>query len=484
MNDLRYAWRMLLKNPGFSAVAIVTLALGIGAASAAFSWIQSVLLRTVPGVTEPHRLAVLAPKHLSGSLIDTMSYPDLKELAEHKELFTGIVASQFSPMSMMVGAEPEWVWGQIVTANFFDILGVRKWIGRTFLPDEETRPGGHPVVVLSHAFWQRRFKGDSNIVGQTISLNRHVFTVVGVGAPDFRGTMGGLAFDLWAPVMMREQLTPGGWNPDIFQTRGNRWLHTVARLAPCVSLARAQAALDTVAEQWEREYPKSNRGIRYALVPMWKSPWGAPRIFLPLLSVLFAVTLLVLLIVAANIANLLLARATSREREIAVRVALGASQGRVIRQLLTESVVLSLLGAAAAVPCAIWLTDLTMNLLPTFYLPVVFDPHLDTHGLIFMLLVGVATGVLFGLAPAWQSTRPNLNTALKAGARGVSIGRNRLRGGVGIAEVALPFFVLICAGVSLQSFCFSRRINRGFDPYGGLLAKISLGVPCYRDSGG
>ncbi len=484
MNDLRYAWRMLLKNPGFSAVAIVTLALGIGAASAAFSWIQSVLLRTVPGVTQPHRLAVLAPKHLSGSLIDTMSYPDLKELAEHKELFTGIVASQFSPMSMMVGAEPEWVWGQIVTANFFDILGVRPWIGRTFLPDEETRPGGHPVVVLSHAFWQRRFKGDSNIVGQTISLNRHVFTVVGVGAPDFRGTMGGLAFDLWAPVMMREQLTPGGWNPDIFQTRGNRWLHTVARLAPGVSLARAQAALDTVAEQWEREYPKSNRGIRYALVPMWKSPWGAPRIFLPLLSVLFAVTLLVLLIVAANIANLLLARATSREREIAVRVALGASQGRVIRQLLTESVVLSLLGAAAAVPCAIWLTDLTMNLLPTFYLPVVFDPHLDTHGLIFMLLVGVATGVLFGLAPAWQSTRPNLNTALKAGARGVSIGRNRLRGGLVIAEVALALLLLIGAGLSLQSFRYARRINRGFDPDGVLLANIRLGVHGYGDPDG
>src|SRR6185503_9934869 len=333
MNDLRFAFRQLLKNPGFTAVAVLTLAIGVAANTAAFSWIQTVLLRTVPGVTEMNRLVVVAPRHVSGNLIDTMSYPDLKDLAAHKELFAGIVATQYSPMSMMVGAEPEWVWGQIVTANFFDVLGVRALVGRTFLPDEETQPGGHPVVVLSHAFWQSRFKGDPSVVGQTITLNRHAFTVVGVAAPGFRGTMGGLMFDIWAPVMMREQLTPGGWNPDIFQARGNRWLHTVARLAPGVSERQGQMAVDALAQQWQEAYPTSNRDIRFALVPMWKSPWGAPRVMLPLLSVLFAVTVLVLLIVAANIANLLLARASSREREIALRLALGAGRARVIRQL-------------------------------------------------------------------------------------------------------------------------------------------------------
>ena len=337
-----------------------------------------------------------------------MSYPDLKDLNGRKELFAGVAASQFSPMSLMVGAEPEWVWGQIVTANFFDVLGVRPALGRTLLPDEETRPGGHPVVVLSHSFWQRRFKGDSNIIGATISLNRHPFTIVGVAAAGFRGTMGGLAFDLWAPVMMRDQLTPGGWNPDLFQARNNRWLHTVARLAPGVGVKQVQAAVDTLAQQWDQEYPASNRDIRYSLVPMWKSPWGAPRVLLPLLSVMFAVTVLVLLIVSANIANLLLARATSREREIAVRLALGAGRRRVIRQLLTESVLLALLGGAVGIPLAAWLTDFTQRLLPTFYLPVVLNPELDIRGLIFMSLVAAGTGVLFGLAPALQSTRPNL----------------------------------------------------------------------------
>jgi predicted permease len=484
MNDLRFAFRVVLKNPGFTIVAVLTLALGIGANSAAFSWIQTVLLRTVPGVAEPHHLVVVAPRHVSGSLIETMSYPDLKDLAGHQELFAGIVASQFSPMSMMIGTEPEWVWGQIVTANFFDVLGVRPLIGRTFLPDEETKPGGHPVVVLSQAFWQRRFKGDSNIIGTIITLNRHPFTIVGIAAPDFRGTMGGLAFDLWAPVMMREQLTPGGWNPELFQARGNRWLHTVARLAPAVSLRQAQAALDTVAQQWEQEYPASNRNIRYALVPLWKSPWGAPRVLLPLLSVLFAVTVLVLLIVAANIANLLLARATGREREIAVRLALGAGRGRVIRQLLTESVLLALLGGAAGIPLAAWLTGFTQQLLPAFYLPLALNPHLDTRGLIFMLVVAAGTGVLFGLAPAWQSTRPNLCSALKEGARGVSIGRHWLRGALVASEVALALVLLIGAGLCFQSFRHARTMNRGFDPENVLLANLRLGVHGYGDQEG
>ena len=183
MNDLRFAFRQLLKNPGFTLVAVLTLALGIGANTAAFSWIQTVLLRSIPGVEDEDRLIVIAPRHVQGELIDTMSYPDVQDLAAHRELFSGIVASQYSPVSLMAGTEPEWAWAQCVTANFFDVLRVRAALGRTFLPEEESTPGGHPVVVLSHAFWQRRFSGASNIIGQTITLNRHPFTIVGVAAP-------------------------------------------------------------------------------------------------------------------------------------------------------------------------------------------------------------------------------------------------------------------------------------------------------------
>ena len=483
MNDLKFAFRQLLKNPGFTAVAVLTLALGIGANTAAFSWIQTVLLRSVPAVAESDRLVVIAPRHVSGNLIDTMSYPDLKDLDAHKELFAGIVASQYAPVSMTTGSEPEWVWAQCVTANFFDVLGVRPVLGRTFLPEEESAPGGHPVVVLSHAFWQRRFSGDSNLIGRTLTLNRHAFTIVGVAAPGFRGTMGGLAFDLWAPVMMREPLLPGGWNPGIFQARNNRWLHTIGRLAPGVSVRQARTAVEILARQWEQEYPSTNRDIHFALVPMWKSPWGAPGVLMPVLSVMFAVTCLVLLIVAANIANLLLVRATQREREIAVRLAVGASRVRVIRQLLTESVLLAVLGAAAGVPCAMWLVDLTQDLFPVVFLPVVLAPHLDVRALVFMLLAALGVGVLFGLAPAWQSTRPNLCIALKEG-RGIAGGRHWLRSSLVAAEIALALLLLISAGLCFQSFRQARRMNPGFDPAGVLLANIRLGVHGYSDQDG
>ena len=484
MNDLKFAFRQLLKHPGFTIVAVLTLALGVGANTAAFSWIQTVLLRSLPGVAAADRLVVIAPRHVQGELIDTMSYPDVQDLAAHKELFSGIVSSQYSPVSMTVGAQPEWAWAQCVTANFFDVLGVRAALGRTFLPEEESSPGGHPVIVLSHAFWQRRFSGASNVIGQTITLNRHPFTIVGVAVAGFRGTMGGLAFDLWAPVMMRDKLLPGGWNPAIFQARNNRWLHTVARLAPGVSLSQARSVVETIARHWDQEYPASNHNIRFALVPMWKSPWGAPGVLMPVLSVMFAVTCLVLLIVAANIANLLLARATQREREIAVRLAIGASRRRVIRQLLTESVLLAVLGAAVGIPCALFLTDLTRTLLPIVFLPVVLDPHLDTNALLFMLLAAVGLGVMFGLAPAWQSTRPNLCGALKEGARGVAAGRHWLRSALVASEIALALLLLISAGLCFQSFRHARAMNPGFDPHGVLLANIRLGVQGYTDKDG
>jgi predicted permease len=251
-----------------------------------------------------------------------------------------------------------------------------------------------------------------------------------------------------------------------------------------VSLAQARSAVETLARQWEQEYPATNRNMRFALVPMWKSPWGAPGVLMPVLSVLFAVTCLVLLIVAANIANLLLARATNREREIAVRLAVGASRGRIIRQLLTESVLLALLGAAAGVPCANWLMHLTRDLFPVVFLPVVLDPHLDLRALAFMLLAAVGIGVLFGLAPAWQSTRANLGLALKEGGRGVSSGRHGLRSALVASEIALALLLLIGAGLCFQSFRHARAMKPGFDPDGVLLANIRLGVHGYADRDG
>jgi putative ABC transport system permease protein len=242
--------------------------------------------------------------------------------------------------------------------------------------------------------------------------------------------------------------------------------------------------VETLARQWDQEYPATNRDIRFALVPMWKSPWGAPGVLMPVLSVLFAVTCLVLLIVAANIANLLLARATKREREIAVRLAVGASRGRVIRQLLTESLLLAVLGAAVGVPCAVGLMDLTRDMFPVVFLPVVLDPHLDMRALVFMLLAAISIGFLFGLAPAWQATRPTLGNALKDGARGVSAGRHTLRSALVASEMALALLLLIGAGLCFQSFRYARTLRPGFDARGVLLTNVRLGVHGYNETDG
>jgi predicted permease len=330
--DVRFALRLLAKNPAFTIIAVLTLALGIGANTAAFSWIQNVILRSVPGVPQLDRLVVITPQHASGTITDTMSYLDVQDLNARKDLFTGVAVSQFSPVSLDNGDDHVWAWGQIVSANYFDVLGVRATMGRTFLPEEETKPGGHPVVVISHSFWKRQFAGDPKIVGKVVHLNQHAFTIVGVASQGFLGNLGGLSFDLWAPLMMHREITPGNGGTDMFTSRGARWLHTMGRLSPGVSRAQAQLACGTIAKSWEKEFQNSHRDMNLKLYPLWDSPWAAPRIMLPVLSVLFAVTILVLLIVAANFANLLLARASTRAREMSVRMALGGGRARLIRQ--------------------------------------------------------------------------------------------------------------------------------------------------------
>jgi predicted permease len=484
LRDVRFALRLLVKNPAFTIVAILTLALGIGANTAAFNWIQNVILRSVPGVPELNSLVVIAPQHTSGTITDTMSYLDTKDLNARKDIFSGVAVSQFSPVSLENGSDHVWAWGQIVSANYFDVLQVRAALGRTFLREEEIKPGGHPVVVISHAFWKRQFAGDPKIVGRVIRLNQTSFTVVGVAAEGFLGNLGGLSFDLWAPVMMNREITPGGGDSDLFTSRGARWLHTMARLAPGVSREQAAAACATIAKSWEKEFPNSHRDMQLKLFPLWDSPWAAPRIMLPVLSVLFAVTILVLLIVAANFANLLLARASTRAREMSVRVALGGGRGRLIRQLLTESVTLSTLGCALGVPAAMWLTDLLKRLFPTTYLPIVLGPKLDGFGLIFMIGVGLAIGILFGLAPALHAARGDLFAGLKEGTRGNTTARAWLRNLLVSAQVAVALLLVIGGALCFQSFQYARQMNRGFNPNGVLLANIRLGVHGYDNRTG
>jgi predicted permease len=478
LKDLRFGLRMLLKRPAFAAVTILSLAVGIGANTTVFCWIQNVLSRPFPGVAEPGRLVVLCGAH-GAVQFDTVSYPDLKDYARLKDIFAGAIGSQITPACLSVNGQKEWIFGQIATADYFDVLGVKPLVGRTFVQEEEQKPGGHPVMVLSYAFWQRRFGGDPSVVGKPVELNQHSFTIVGVVPEAFHGTMSGLMIDFWAPLTMHREVANFG----SLTERGDHWLHSQARLQPGVTLAQAQAAASALAGQLAEAYPQSNREIDLHVLPPWKSPYGGQSLLLPALRILLAVSLGVLLIVAANVANLLLARAASREKEIAIRLALGAGHGRLIRQLLTESVLLALLGGALGTVAARWATRLLMFFMPRTHLPIGYTFGLDSGTLWFTLLVTVATGLVFGLAPALQATRARLHDTLKEGGRASVAGmaHHRLRGALVVSEVALAMLLLMGAGLCLKGFQRARRIDPGFDPNHALVAGLRVGMHGYTE---
>lgn len=480
MNDLRYAFRMLFKSPGFTAVAVLSLGLGIGANTTVFCWIQNVLLRPLAGVARCEELVVLTTTR-GATMHDTVSLPDLKDAAGLSDVFAGVIGSQITPACLTLDGKPEWVFGQVATANFFDVLGVKPALGRTFRPDEDQKPGGNPVLVLSHGYWQRRFGGDRTVIGTTVDLNRSSFTIVGVVPAEFRGTMSGLNCDFWAPLSMHRQVANFG----SLLSRSDRWLHTQARLRPGVGIPQAQAAVSLLGEQLERAYPDTNAEFRLRVLPMWKSPYGAQALMLPVLRILMAVSIGVLLIVAANIANLLLARAISRRKEIAVRLAMGAKRARLIRQLLTESVLLGLVGGMAGVLLAHWGVALFAAFVPQTHLPVGYDFHFDARTLGFTCLVAVLAGIAFGLVPAWQTSNGCLNDALREGGRTGSAGAHHaLRSVFVVSQVALALLLLVGAGLCIKGFQKARQVQIGFNPQNLVIAGLRIGMNGYDQTNG
>ncbi len=481
MNDLKFALRLLWKSPAFTIVATLSLAVGIGANTVVFCWIQETLLRPLPGVAKAEQMVVLCTTHGSENW-ETASLPDIRDYAKLTNVFNGIIASQITPACMTVNGKPEWLYGQIATANYFDVLGVKPLLGRTFVAEEDSRPGGAPVLVLSEGYWRRRFGGDTNIISRVVDLNRHSFTIVGVVPGDFRGTMSGLRFDFWAPVVMHEQVANFG----SLNNRGDHWLHTQARLRPGVSRAAAQAAVDIAARQLEQTYPDSNRELGLRVLPLWKSPYGGQSGLLPVLRLLFAVSMGVLLIVAANVANLLLARATVRQKEIAIRLALGAGRARLIRQLLTESLVLALLGGLLGTLAANWGVTLLRTFIPPTYLPIGYEFALESQTLLFTVALTLITGIVFGLVPAFRASRLDLSSTLKEGGRtsGTALPHHRLRSALVVAEVAIALVLLVGAGLCLQGSRKAQRVDIGFNPRQVMLAGLRIGMHGYDEPRG
>lgn len=469
LQDLRYGMRMMRTRVGFTVVAVLTLALGIGANTTIFNWIQTLLLHPLPGVARQDDLMVFLGRTSSG-IISTVSYPDFVDFKSRNTTLDGILLYDLSPMSMEVGGQAERIWGSIVTGNYFDVLGVKAHVGRTFLPSEDRTPGAAPVLVLGYGLWQRRFAGDANVVGRNVKLNGRDFTIVGVADEGFGGTFSGLNLDAYVPIMMQAQVSPG----NLLDKRGNHSFEALARLKPGVSREQAEVDLKSIAEQLSTEYPASNEGRTAYLEPLWNAPWGAQQIFRPVLGVLMFVVGLVLLIACANVANLLLARATSRQREIAVRLSVGATRGRLVRQLLTESVLLAALGGLGGLLLALWSSGLLAVFVPPSEFPVRLALTFGWQEFTFAFGVTLLTGILFGLAPALQSTRPDLVGGLREETQASGGSRRRLRNLLVVGQLALSLLLLICAGLFVRSLINAQNIDPGFQPRNLLLATLDV----------
>jgi putative ABC transport system permease protein len=472
--DLRYAARMLLKKPGFTLIVVLTLALGIGANTAVFTWLKALLLHPLPGVAESHRLVMLhSTLTRSGNQVISVSYPDYKDYRDRNEVFSGLAASNINIFNLLDGeGRPERVFGSLVSGNFFEVLGVRAALGRTFAPDEDRTPGTHPVVVISHRLWQRRFAADPGLIGKTIRLNQRDFTVIGVAPAGFNGSWVGLAFDLWTPLMMTPQLLTV---PDKLDRRGMQWLSVIGRLKDGVTFEQAQANAQNIAAQLAKDYPQDDEGTGAAIFTLINEPYGAGQMA-PWFVVLMVVAGLVLLIACANVANLLLARAAGRSREMGVRAAFGAGRGRLVRQLLTESLLLAVMGGAGGALLAAWLSDAMGLMLPPMGFPLSLNLAWDYRVPGFALALTLFTVVAVGLIPAMRAAKvdPLVSIRNEAGAASLLAPRSRLRGALVVIQIAVSLASLLCGGLFVRALVEQRNVNPGFDPERALLLSMDL----------
>ena len=486
--DVRFALRMLAKSPGFAAVAVLTLGLGIGANAAIFSVVNTFLLRPLP-VRDPGRLVVLHTASASGTN-GVVSYPDYRSYREQcGDVFDGMLGHELIHVALGHGDDNELIWGEIVTGDYFEVLGVEPSPGRGFRPEEDGAPGAHPVVVLGSGLWKRSFNADPRIVGSSVTINGHGFTVVGVAPEGFPGTTFGLQMDLWVPMAMFPVVMPDGRT--LLESRGARWLNAVARLKHGVTIEAAGAAVSTVARRLEAAYPQDNAGVTVGLVPEREARFPVEaRDPIALGAALALVVVgLVLLIACANVANLLLARSAARRREIGIRLALGAGRGRLVRQLLTESLLLSVLGGGAGLLLALWASDLLLAFKPPIPYTLAIDYAPDARVIVFTTVMALFTAAIFGLAPALHASRTDLLSVLKGDARvGGAPGGRRLRPALRsvlvVSQIALSLVVLSCAGLFLKSLRNAGTIDPGFETRRVLLGTFDVALLGYSEDRG
>ena len=474
LQDLRFGFRMLRRSPGFSILAILCLTLGIGANAAVFSWVEGILFRPYPAVTHQEQLLALTGTARGESEPTGLSWPDLLDLQRSCTLFDSFIVTKIMGTTLSIGDRAEVTVGSIVSANYFDAIGVHPILGRGFEPGEDSGRNAHPVTVISYQLWQGRFKSDPQVIGKTQRLNNVLHTIVGVAPQGFYGTFVGWAMQFWVPASMEENFEAGGYK---LEDRGARWIEAYVRLKPGATLSQAQQEISAVAKTLENDYPATNRGRGIKLWPLWQTPFNNANTLLPTLEIMLTVVVFVLLIACANVGNLLLVRSFARRHEMTVRLAIGAGRGRLFKQLLTEGLILSVFGAAGGLLVAHWCRHALVLLFPArggvaMHLP----GEIDWRVLALSAGVCLISTLLLGLVPAMQTGKIDLAGALKAESAGVvgSRGRAWVRSGLVLVQVSLSFVLLVGAGLLLQSLQRIRTTSPGFSTRDVLDTAVNL----------
>jgi predicted permease len=473
--DLRFAARTLRKSPGFTAVAVLTLALGIGANTAIFSVVNALVLRPLP-VERPKELAFLENAHYGLGL----SFPNYKDLRDRNQTFAGLIGYRMAPMELETDRGAQRIWGYLATGNYFDILGVQPALGRSFNENDDLHPGASPYAVLSYSAWQSRFGADPAIIGKTIRVNRLPYSVIGVAPPDFHGTEIFYWPEIWVPMMMEPRIERNSWLDD--RNTWNTWV--IGRLKPNITRSQAEADLNAVASEMTRQYPDINDGLRFQLA---KPGLGGNMVGGPAKAFAFGVLMLaalVLLVACTNLASMFAARATDRHREVAVRLAIGAGRGRVVRQVLTETLVLSLLGGAAGYVLASFLSQAVSRWRAPMDFPVQFNVNPDWRVFVFALAGAILAGMFFGSAPAWRASRTDPNAVLRGTSTTWGRSRFAFRDLLVVVQVALCFVLVSASFLSLRGLQQALKMNLGFQPEHVATAAFELNLAGYSEERG
>ena len=480
LQDLRYALRSFRNRPTFAAVAILTIAIGIGANTTIFSWLRSLVLNPFPGAQEPERIVAIENTAPDGEPITT-SYLDFRDYRNNLRLVRAVTAYRGYLFSVGEAPNVERAWGEMASGGVFDMFGVRPEAGRFFSAEEQDdAQNAHAVIVISHEYWKSHYRMDRSAIGSTLRVNQTPLTVIGIAPEGFHGTHAGLDFDFWIPLTMYGQMThTGTW---MLQDRNTRNFTLLARLAPGVSIDQARGEVQALANRMAELDADSNQGVGATVLPVWQSHFGTQAMLLTPVATLMGIGGVVLLIVCANLANLLLARATGRQQEFSIRLALGAKPIRLVSQLLTETLLMSLVGSVCALILASWLGGALRWLLPAVTRPVMLAPPLDGQIFGFTAVLAILVTLVAGLVPALHSARANINEALKQGGRSGSPGMqaHRLRGLMVISEVALAVVALVGAVLFVKSFERARAVDPGFSPDGVALAQFDFSTAGYN----